>query len=194
MAAWGSDKPYSLVAEALRKIGQAKRKGLQLVVYVDPPLLPKGPSRLSTKLRTMTYPAHPLNPHFTSHLPEGGPDGSFCMKVTQKEVEAKGDEIFPSSTLPDAESRRLVRMMEWSMGNEALVHPFRGRAARPESSVIEHMQEYFGGGDLPLAGPLKLGLGMSKLTPWLVGPTVQKSVAWRVSSSPGARVRRPCRC
>ena len=108
--------------------------------------------------------------------------------VSQSEVEAKGEEIFSivdaKKVLPDALNPAVWygRMMEWSMGNEALkVQTLRFVDVLPalnsSSSVIEHMQEYFGGGDLPLAGPLKLGLGMSKLTPWLVGPTVQKSVS-----------------
>ena len=108
--------------------------------------------------------------------------------VLQSAVERKGEEIFAivdgKKVVPDALNPAVWygRMMEWSMGNEALkVQTLRFVDVLPalnsSSSVIEHMQEYFGGGDLPLAGPLKLGLGMSKLTPWLVAPTVQKSVS-----------------
>ena len=39
-----------------------------------------------------------------------------------------------------------------------------------------HMHEYFGDPSLELAGPLKLGLGLSSLAPWLVGPVVRTGV------------------
>ena len=114
---------------------------------------------------------------------------SYNMEpVTQSEVEAKGEEIFAlvdaKKLVPDALNPAVWygRMMEWSMGNEALkVQTLRFVDVLPalnsSSSVIEHMQEYFGSPGLPLAGPLKLGLNMSRLTPWLVAPTVQKSVS-----------------
>ena len=107
--------------------------------------------------------------------------------VTQSEVEAKGDEIFAivdaKKVLPDALNPAVWygRMMEWSMGNEALkVQTLRFVDVLPalnsSGSVVEHMQEYFKGNEVGLAGPLRFGLNMSRLTPWLVGPTVKKSV------------------
>ena len=116
------------------------------------------------------------------------PAPKTMISVTQSEVEAKGEEIFAlvdaRKLVPDALNPAVWygRMMEWSMGNEALkVQTLRFVDVLPalnsSGSVIEHMQEYFGSPGLPLAGPLKLGLSMSRLTPWLVGPTVQKSVS-----------------
>ena len=107
--------------------------------------------------------------------------------VSQSEVEAKGDEIFAivdaKKVLPDALNPAVWygRIMEWSMGNEALkVQTLRFVDVLPalnsSGSVVEHMQEYFKGQEVGLAGPLKFGLNMSRLTPWLVGPTVKKSV------------------
>ena len=107
--------------------------------------------------------------------------------VSQSEVEAKGDEIFAivdaKKILPDALNPSVWygRMMEWSMGNEALkVQTLRFVDVLPalnsSGSVVEHMQEYFKGQEVGLAGPLRFGLNMSRLTPWLVGPTVKKSV------------------
>ena len=109
------------------------------------------------------------------------------MTVTQFEVEAKGEEIFAlvdaKKVLPDALNPAVWygRMMEWSMGNEALkVQTLRFVDVLPalnsSGSVVEHMQEYFQGQEVGLAGPLRFGLNMSRLTPWLVGPTVKKSV------------------
>ena len=107
--------------------------------------------------------------------------------VTQSEVEAKGEEIFAivdaKKVLPDALNPAVWygRMMEWSMGNEALkVQTLRFVDVLPalnsSGSVVEHMQEYFKGNEIGLAAPLRFGLNMSRLTPWLVGPTVKKSV------------------
>ena len=107
--------------------------------------------------------------------------------VTQSEVEAKGEEIFAivdaKKVLPDNLNPAVWygRMMEWSMGNEALkVQTLRFVDVLPalnsSGSVVEHMQEYFKGNEVGLAGPLRFGLNMSRLTPWLVGPTVKKSV------------------
>ena len=67
------------------------------------------------------------------------------------------------------------------MGNEALkVQTLRFVDVLPalnsSGSVVEHMQEYFKGNEVGLAAPLRFGLNMSRLTPWLVGPTVKKSV------------------
>ena len=113
---------------------------------------------------------------------------SDCMDpVTQSEVEAKGEEIFAivdaKKVLPDALNPAVWygRMMEWSMGNEALkVQTLRFVDVLPalnsSGSVVEHMQEYFKGNEVGLAAPLRFGLNMSRLTPWLVGPTVKKSV------------------
>ncbi len=109
------------------------------------------------------------------------------MTLTQADIEAKGDEIFAivdaKKKLPDAINPAIWygKMMEWSMGNEALkVQTLRFVDVLPtltsSDSVVEHMQEYFQGQEVGLAGPLKFGLNMSKLTPWLVGPTVKKSV------------------
>ena len=107
--------------------------------------------------------------------------------VTQSAVEQKGDEIFAivdgKKVLPDAINPAVWygRMMEWSMGNEALkVQTLRFVDVLPalnsSGSVVEHMQEYFKGQEVGLAAPLRFGLNMSRLTPWLVGPTVKKSV------------------
>ena len=109
------------------------------------------------------------------------------MTLTQADIEAKGDEIFAivdaKKILPDALNPSVWygRMMEWSMGNEALkVQTLRFVDVLPalnsSGSVVEHMQEYFKGQEVGLAGPLRFGLNMSRLTPWLVGPTVKKSV------------------
>ncbi len=109
------------------------------------------------------------------------------MTLTQADIEAKGDEIFAivdaKKILPDVLNPAIWygRMMEWSMGNEALkVQTLRFVDVLPalnsSGSVVEHMQEYFRDQEGGLAGPLKFGLNMSKLTPWLVGPTVKKSV------------------
>ena len=122
--------------------------------------------------------------------------GPFCCgmlaslnmePVSQAEVEAKGEEIFAivdaKKVLPDALNPAVWygRAMEWSMGNEALkVQTLRFVDVLPalnsSGSVVEHMQEYFSGQEGALAGPMKLGLGMSKMAPWLVGPTIKKSV------------------
>ena len=107
--------------------------------------------------------------------------------ISQAAVEAKGEEIFAivdgRKMLPDAlnPAAWYGRVMEMSMGNEALkVQTLRFVDVLPalnsSGSIVEHMQEYFSGQEGALAGPLKLGLGMSKLAPWLVGPTVRKSV------------------
>ena len=107
--------------------------------------------------------------------------------VTQAAVEQKGDEIFAlvdgRKVLPDAINPAVWygRLMEWSMGNEALkVQTLRFVDVLPalnsSGSVVEHMQEYFKGNEVGLAAPLRFGLNMSRLTPWLVGPTVKKSV------------------
>jgi RHH-type proline utilization regulon transcriptional repressor/proline dehydrogenase/delta 1-pyrroline-5-carboxylate dehydrogenase len=107
--------------------------------------------------------------------------------VAQSEVEAKGEEIFAivdgRKVVPDALNPAVWygRMMEWSMGNEALkVQTLRFVDVLPSlnssGSVVEHMREYFSGQEGALAGPLKLGLGMSRLAPWLVGPTVKTGV------------------
>ena len=107
--------------------------------------------------------------------------------VTQAEVEKKGEEIFAivdgKKVLPDAINPAVWygRLMEWSMGNEQLkVQTLRFVDVLPalnsSGSVVEHMQEYFKGNEVGLAAPLRFGLNMSRLTPWLVGPTVKKSV------------------
>ena len=107
--------------------------------------------------------------------------------VSQSDIEAKGEEIFSivdaKKALPDALNPAVWygRAMEWSMGNEALkVQTLRFVDVLPalhsSGSVVEHMQEYFSGQEGALAGPMKLGLGMSKMAPWLVGPTIKKSV------------------
>ena len=107
--------------------------------------------------------------------------------VLQSDIEEKGEEIFAivdgKKVLPDALNPAVWygRAMEWSMGNEALkVQTLRFVDVLPalnsSGSVVEHMQEYFSGQEGALAGPLKLGLGMSRLAPWLVGPTVKTGV------------------
>ncbi len=107
--------------------------------------------------------------------------------VTQAEVEKKGEEIFAivdgKKVLPDAINPAVWygKIMEWSMGNEQLkVQTLRFVDVLPalnsSGSVVEHMQEYFQGNEVGLAAPLRFGLNMSRLTPWLVGPTVKKSV------------------
>ena len=109
------------------------------------------------------------------------------MTIPQSEVEAKGEEIFAivdgRKVLPDAINPAVWygRLMEWSMGNEQLkVQTLRFVDVLPalnsSGSVVEHMQEYFKGNEVGLAAPLRFGLNMSRLTPWLVGPTVKKSV------------------
>ena len=78
--------------------------------------------------------------------------------VSQSEVEAKGEEIFAivdakkSCPMPSNPAVWYGRMMEWSMGNEALkVQTLRFVDVLPalnsSGSVVEHMQEYFGSQD-----------------------------------------------
>ncbi len=106
----------------------------------------------------------------------------------QAEIEEKGEQIFAivdgKKVLPDSLNPAVWygKAMEWSMGNEALkVQTLRFVDVLPalnsSGSVVEHMQEYFSGQEGALAGPLKLGLGMSRLAPWLVGPTVKTGVS-----------------
>ena len=98
--------------------------------------------------------------------------------VSQSEVEAKGDEIFAivdaKKKLPDAINPAIWygKMMEWSMGNEALkVQTLRFVDVLPTltsaESVVEHMQEYFQGQEVGLAGPLRFGLNIFFIYTWI---------------------------
>ena len=71
--------------------------------------------------------------------------------------------------------------MEWSMGNEALkVQALRFVDVLPSlnsaHSVVEHLHEYFQNHESGLASPLRLGVEVSRIAPWLVGPVVKFGV------------------
>ena len=129
------------------------------------------------------------------------------MTLTQSDIEAKGEEIFAivdgKKILPDAlnPAAWYGRMMEWSMGNEALkVQTLRFVDVLPalnsSGSVVEHMQEYFKRPGGRAGGSAEVSVWACRK--WLPGSSVRRSrkasAAWRGSSSPGAPARRPCRC
>lgn len=107
--------------------------------------------------------------------------------ATQKEIEAAGNQIFEivdgQKKLPDAlnPAAWFGRLMEWSMGNEALkVQALRFVDVLPSlngaHSVVEHLHEYFRSHESGLASPLRLGIEASRVAPWLVGPVVKFGV------------------
>ncbi len=109
------------------------------------------------------------------------------MSDLQSQIEACGEEIFAlvdsQKKLPDAINPAVWygRLMEWTMGKENLkVQTLRFVDTLPvlnsSRALNAHMHEYFGDPSLELAGPLKLGLGLSSLAPWLVGPVVRTGV------------------
>ncbi len=109
------------------------------------------------------------------------------MSDLQSQIEACGEEIFSlvdsQKKLPDAinPAAWYGRLMEWTMGQERLkVQTLRFVDTLPvlnsSRELNAHMHEYFGDPSLELAGPLKLGLGLSSLAPWLVGPVVRTGV------------------
>ena len=109
------------------------------------------------------------------------------MSDLQSQIEARGEEIFAlvdsQKKLPDAINPAVWygRLMEWTMGKENLkVQTLRFVDTLPvlnsSRALNAHMHEYFGDPSLELAGPLKLGLGLSSLAPWLVGPVVRTGV------------------
>src|SRR5262249_41440189 len=121
-------------------------------------------------------------------LPSPGPRCySRSMSDLQSQIEACGEEIFAlvdaQKKLPDAINPAVWygRLMEWTMGKENLkVQTLRFVDTLPvlnsTRALNAHMHEYFGDPSLELAGPLKIGLGLSSLAPWLVGPVVRTGV------------------
>ena len=107
--------------------------------------------------------------------------------ATQREIEAAGNQILDlvdgQKKLPDAlnPAAWFGRLMEWSMGNEALkVQALRFVDVLPSlngaHSVVEHLHEYFQNHESGLASPLRLGIEVSRVAPWLVGPVVKFGV------------------
>lgn len=110
------------------------------------------------------------------------------MSELQSLIEQRGGEIFAlvdaQKKLPDAINpvAWYGRLMEWTMGKEKLkVQTLRFVDALPSLNssreLNKHIHEYFGDPTLELAGPLKLGLGASKMAPWLVAPVVKTGVS-----------------
>ncbi|MBV9656643.1 MAG: proline dehydrogenase family protein [Verrucomicrobia bacterium] len=106
------------------------------------------------------------------------------MAVTQAAIEAKGEAILDladaQKKIPDAlnPAYYLGRMMEWSMGNEALkVQTLRFVDVLPTlhggRGVVTHLREYFGGHEAALPKPLRLGLDLTKLAPGVAAAAVK---------------------
>jgi RHH-type proline utilization regulon transcriptional repressor/proline dehydrogenase/delta 1-pyrroline-5-carboxylate dehydrogenase len=107
--------------------------------------------------------------------------------VSQAAIEARGEEIFAivdaKKPLPAAldPAAWYGRLMEWSMGNEALkVQTLRFVDVLPglpsSDSIVQHMGEYFGATGGGFGGVLRAGVAASRLTPWLAGAAVRKGV------------------
>ncbi len=102
--------------------------------------------------------------------------------ISNSEIVAKGEQILAIVDRPQglpkwmAPSHWAGRLMEHSMSNEALkVQTLRFVDVLPalhtSSGVVGHLREYFRDEKL---GPLRLGLPLADLAPWIAGPAIRR--------------------
>lgn len=111
-----------------------------------------------------------------------GRSRSMTQPLSHPEIVAKGEQILALVDRPQrlpkwmAPSHWAGRLMERSMSNEALkVQTLRFVDVLPalhtSSGVVGHLREYFRDEKL---GPLRLGLPLADLAPWIAGPAIRR--------------------